>query len=67
MSLNNCPEGMRLLHTAARTHRLTQELKPSNEDFQLSFEADRVFSEHANSCPICNQSDRLVGPRYGRV
>jgi hypothetical protein len=54
MSLNNCTEGMRLLQTAARTHRPTQELKPSNEDFHLSFEADRMFSEHANHCPICS-------------
>lgn len=54
MSLISCKYGMRLLDNAVRAYAETQRQKMSKKDVRDSSESDRLFSEHCNSCPLCN-------------
>jgi hypothetical protein len=58
MSLIYCKDGMRLLDNAVRAYAVTQERNITKLDLRDPSEADRLFSQHCNCCPVCNDGDR---------
>jgi hypothetical protein len=58
MSLMYCKDGMRLLDNAVRAFAETQQQNGPGLDLRGSFESDRLFSEHSNRCPLCNDGDK---------